>query len=219
MSAARNYFAWQARLVKPEIGRRVVEVGCGIGNFTQAMLDREAVLGVDIDGECLETWRSRYPHLIPMLADVTNLPMDELGRFQPDSCVCLNVLEHVDDDAAALRAMASALPADGVIVLLVPAFQSLQGAIDRNLGHRRRYTRDSMTRLAAGAGLRIRKLRYMNLAGFFGWWLNARVLKREAHSKAQIAFADRIAIPLTSRLEALIAPPFGQSLFCVLTKS
>ena len=43
MAHAKNYFAWQARLVLPELGQRGLEVGCGIGNFTQTLLDREAI--------------------------------------------------------------------------------------------------------------------------------------------------------------------------------
>ena len=48
MTRAKNYFAWQHRLVIRELGQRVIEIGCGIGNFTSLMLDREAVVGVDI---------------------------------------------------------------------------------------------------------------------------------------------------------------------------
>ena len=75
--------------------------------------------------------------------------------------VCINVLEHIEDDGAALRAMASILVPGGVIVLLVPAFQALYGPIDRNLGHYRRYRRGSIAGLAAAAGLEVRKLHYV----------------------------------------------------------
>src|SRR5689334_20951423 len=53
MAAAVNYFAWQARLVKPYLGRRVMEIGCGCGNFTRTILDREAVLAIDCDADCV----------------------------------------------------------------------------------------------------------------------------------------------------------------------
>ncbi|MGH9559656.1 MAG: hypothetical protein ACRD30_10485, partial [Bryobacteraceae bacterium] len=63
------------------------------------------------------------------------------------------------------------------------------------------------------------KMRYFNSIGFFGWWINAHLLKREAQSAAQIEFFDRMLVPWISRVEARIAPPFGQSLFAVLQKS
>jgi hypothetical protein len=106
----------------------------------------------------------------------------------------------------------------GAIVLLVPAFPSLYGPIDRNLGHYRRYRRGSLANLARAAGLAVRKLHYVNAIGFFGWWVNARVLRRETQSDAQIAFFDHWLVPLFSALESGIPPPFGQSLLAVLRR-
>lgn len=219
LTPAKNYFAWQAALAKPALGRRVVEVGCGIGNFTAHILDRELVVAVDSDPDGLDELRARFPaepNLQIMRAEA--LDLHGLARFHPDSCVCLNVLEHVADDAAGLRAMAGILPRGGKIVLLVPAFPALYGPIDRRLDHYRRYRRATIAALAAGAGLRIEMLRYMNLPGFFGWWINAHVFKRQEQSPLQIRVFDRALVPVISRLEEFASPPFGQSIFGVLVK-
>ena len=221
MSRAKNYFAWQARVILPELGRRVVEVGCGTGNFTGKLLDREAVIAVDIEPACVERLRERYPgfpNLHTMVCEPESPEFLALTRFEPDTCVCLNVLEHIEDDLAALRSMASILRPGGVIVLLVPAFPALYGPIDRNLAHYRRYTARSLKRLAAAAALDCVKLRYMNAAGFFGWWANARLFHRERQSQAQIAIFDRYVVPVASPVEALLPPPFGQSLIAILRK-
>ncbi len=221
MTAARNYFAWQAGMVKPELGARVVEAGCGIGNFTGALLDREAVIAVDIDPECVQLLKDRYrgqQNLQALTGDVSAPGFEQLARFRPDSCVCLNLLEHIEDDSGTLSRMASILVPGGIIVLLVPAFQSLYGPIDRNLGHYRRYGRGSLCKLAQTAGLEIKRLQYVNVPGFFGWWMNSRILKREAQSESQIECFDRYVLPWTSRLEAIVKPPFGQSIFAVLRK-
>jgi SAM-dependent methyltransferase len=221
MTAARNYFAWQERLVGREVGRRVLEVGCGLGNFTGKLLDREVVIAVDSESACIERLKERYPnrsnlHVFACAAGSSEFA--GLARFRPDSCVCLNVLEHIAEDAAALRAMASVLAPGGVIVLLVPAFQILYGPIDRNLGHYRRYSGRGVMHLAETAGLRIRKARYMNLLGFFGWWANSHIFRRQAQSMEQIGIFDRYLVPLQSRLEDWVRPPFGQSVFAVLEK-
>jgi 2-polyprenyl-3-methyl-5-hydroxy-6-metoxy-1,4-benzoquinol methylase len=222
MAAAVNYFAWQARLVKPYLGRRVMEIGCGCGNFTRNILDREAVLALDTDHDCLDRIRHRFPgqnNLRSLLCDADDLrSFDEARSFQADSIVCLNVLEHIEDDRGAVASMASLLPPGGLIVLIVPAFPSLYGPIDRKLDHFRRYRRASMMKLANDCSLEIKKLHYMNFAGFFGWWFNARIAKREIQSAAQIAFYDKMIVPILSRLEAAVAPPFGQSLFAVFRK-
>lgn len=217
MTGARNYFAWQSRLVVRELGRRVIEVGCGIGNFTGLLLDRELVVAVDREEACVAALRERYPAVQASVCEVGGARFRELAAWRADSVVCVNVLEHVPDDEAAVRDMASVVVPGGVVVLLVPAFQSLYGAIDRNLGHYRRYRRAEVARLAARAGLEVRKLHYVNTVGFFGWWVNAHVLKRETQSDAQIAVFDR-CVPAMAAVEGAVRPPFGQSLLAVLRR-
>ena len=225
MAQAKNYFAWQCRLVTAELGRRVVEVGCGIGNFTGMLLDRD-VMSVDVEPECIAELERRYEGRANLRAmacdwggsDWTQRAFPVLTAFRADSCVCLNVLEHIEDDREALQRMASILQPGGTIVLLVPAFPLLYGPIDKLLGHYRRYTRYSLRRLAEGVGLQVKTLHYMNAIGFFGWWANAHVLKRDAQSAGQIGFFDRYVVPVSSRVEDKLKPPFGQSLLAVLRK-
>lgn len=204
-----------------EVGQRVVEVGCGIGNLTGLLLDRELVVALDPEAACVERLRERYgqrENLQTLVCETGQPEFRALARFRPDSCVCVNVLEHIQDDGAALAAMASILTPGGVIVLLVPAFEALYGPIDRNLGHYRRYRQGGIARLAEQAGLHVSKAHYVNSVGILGWWVNAHVLKREAQSNVQIAIFDRWLAPMMEQLEALGRPPFGQSLLAVLRK-
>jgi SAM-dependent methyltransferase len=221
MALAKNYFAWQGRFVRREIGERVLEIGCGVGNFTGMLLDREAVVAIDKETACIERLQQRYrdqPNLQAFACDASGDKFLRFAGFAPDSCVCLNVLEHIEDDRGLLQRVKTILAPEGVVVVIVPAFPSLYGPIDRNLGHFRRYTLRSLRELAAAAGLRVKKARYMNAFGFFGWWANAHIFRREAQSEAQIAFFDRFIVPLASRAEEIAPPPFGQSFFAVLQK-
>lgn len=221
MTRAENYFAWQHRMVTPELGRRVIEIGCGIGNFTRLMQDREAVLAIDVEPGCIERLQQRFPdrsNLRALACDVLSPEFSDLRSFGADSCVCLNVLEHIERDRDALHRMAGVVAPGGVVILLVPACPSLYGPIDELLGHHRRYTRASMARLAAAAGLTVKTSCYINAIGFLGWWTNAHILKRDTQSPAQIQFFDRYVVPVASRLESVVRPPFGQSLFVVLKK-
>jgi len=221
MTRARNYFAWQSRLVRPYLGRRVLEAGCGIGNFTRHLLDREAVIAVDIEADCVEVLRRRfaaYAHVHPVVCDLLAPEFGMLQRYRPDTCLCTSVMEHTADDLAALQAMAGVIEPGGRIVLLVPAFPALYGPIDRKLGHFRRYRISAIRQLAARAGLAVRKAHYVNAAGFFGWWINAHILKLEAQSERQIAVFDRWMVPPLAVLEAIVRPPFGQSMLAVLEK-
>ncbi|HUA61787.1 MAG TPA: class I SAM-dependent methyltransferase [Verrucomicrobiae bacterium] len=222
MKRARRYFEWQYRMAKAQLGRRVLEIGCGVGNFTDRLLDdREFVIAIDVEPACIAAHRTRFsgrPNLVSHCLDVLSPGVLGLRAEGPDSVACLNVLEHIADDRGALGRMYDVLPAGGRVVLMVPAFQSLYGPIDEYLGHHRRYNKRSLQRLAERAGFEIRDLRYMNALGFFGWWFNAHVSGRTAQSETQIAVFDALVVPVLSRLERLKAPPVGQSLFAVLQR-
>jgi SAM-dependent methyltransferase len=221
MAAARNYFAWQYRLAAHDLGQRVVEVGCGTGNFTRFLLERASIIAVDTEPECVRRVRLRYPGQPNLRVECCGPPdaaFLELRGFEADSCVCLNVIEHIARDVDALAAMRSILRPGGTIVLLAPAFEALYGPIDYLLGHYRRYTRRTLSRAAQSAGLEIASARYLNLPGFFGWWANSRLFHRKTQSAGQISFFDRFVVPVASRIEDIVPPPFGQSILVSLRK-
>jgi SAM-dependent methyltransferase len=225
MARARNYAAWQRQLVTPWLGRHVLEYGCGLGNFTAALVEgdtaRETVVACDTEPQFVDALRQRFPegaNLHFFAGDSASPEFPALSRYELDSCVCLNVLEHIEDDHQAIQAIAALLKPPGTVVLLVPAFPALYGPIDRCLKHARRYTRKSLVDLAERAGLQVRLIRYVNIIGFFGWWINAHILRLEEQSPGQIAIFDRCIVPVMSRVERALPPPFGQSLLAVFEK-
>ena len=222
MTRATNYFEWQARLAREQLGRRVIEIGCGMGNFTRHLLDRELVIGIDVVEDCVKRLKERFPkqaNIEARLLDVQDVEFIALQRYRPDSIVCLNVLEHVKDDRKALDHMHAVLPQGGRAVFILPAFESLYGPIDANLGHFRRYSKQSWRELAESSGFRPRTIRFFNSIGYLGWWVNAKVLKRTEQSEGQIELFDSAIVPALSRLEGWMEPPFGQSIFTVLEKT
>lgn len=221
MTKARRYFAWQSNMSAKALGRRVLEVGCGLGNFTEFLLDREAIVGIDIDEECVRLHRERFSgkgHVKSRVLDALDPAFLELAGENIDSVACLNVLEHISDDRLTLERFQQILPSGGRVVLLVPAFKALYGPIDANLGHYRRYTKRSLRETAEAAGLRAIELRFMNSVGFLGWWANAKLLPREEQSEGQIGLFDNWIVPILARVESMVEPPVGQSIFAVLEK-
>jgi len=135
--------------------------------------------------------------------------------------LCVNVLEHIREDGVALRHIREVLVPHGRLLLLVPAGKYLYGTLDRALGHYRRYEREELAARVRDAGLRPVQVRYMNLAGIPGWFLNSRVLKRTLLPQGQLRWFDRLA-PLFIRSERMLRRwwdlPVGQSLICIAEK-
>jgi SAM-dependent methyltransferase len=131
--------------------------------------------------------------------------------------ICQNVLEHIDDDAAAVNAMAGALAPGGRLVLLVPAHPRLYGRLDLAYGHHRRYTKERLRALAQGAGLDVGRLHFFNAAAAPGWWLTSHRGGRENIGDTSLNAFERL-VPLLARIEERRRPPFGLSLVMHATR-
>ena len=215
MADANNYSGWIYRRISPFIGQRILEVGAGIGNFTRLLLNRELVVVVDKHPSCVEYLKDRLANnrkVIPMQFDISHPAVRKLSPYEFDTVICLNVLEHVEDDVGALAHMHAVLRPGGLLILLLPAFQFLYGSVDSSLGHYRRYGRKSLVPKLIQAGFQVEKTFYMNMVGMAGWFLNNRILKWREESARQIGFFDRFVAPWAERLERLIPPPLGLSL-------
>lgn len=221
MSAAPRYAAWQAEMLRPWLGRRVMEIGAGIGNISACLRTQNPELLVlsDTDPWYLSRLRKQFDgDGVVRFADLT-LPdpsaRDRLGDLELDSVVALNVLEHIEDDRGALETMRQVVVPGGKVVLLVPALPALYGTLDVELQHCRRYTKDSLRRVMTGAGLRDIEMIWYNRLGILGWWLNARVRKTTRIPVGQLRMFDAM-VPLL-RFEKYLPLPFGQSLIAVGT--
>jgi SAM-dependent methyltransferase len=210
----RPYLEWQLADFRPVLGRRVLEIGCGVGGILDLIGSREAVLGVDVDPEVLGYARQRFAGRAEVELACADLgdPASEglLSAFAPDTIVCINVLEHVRDDLAALQRLERVLAPGGHLCLLVPAHLALYGAYDRTDGHFRRYSRAHLRLLLSHTGLEVLRLRYFNALGALGWWVNYKLLRRSIHGGAQFGLMNQ-AIPLARRIERWAPPPFGLS--------
>jgi SAM-dependent methyltransferase len=217
LERASNYNRWIADQARAYVGQRVLDAGCGSGNITRLLLDREQVVAVDEWTEFVElTARTlAAPNLAVHRFDLADPAMTgALRQYRLDSAICVNVLEHVEDHRAALANIAGSLSPGAPLFLLVPAFPALYGEHDRADHHFRRYTKRSLRETVAPLPLTIERDYYMNLPGFFAWFLLVRVLRRRL-SEGNIGAYDRI-VPALRRVEGRFRPPFGQSLVAVL---
>jgi len=197
------------------VGRRVLEIGSGIGNLSAFLLGAERLVLTDTREEYLKRLRQRFARHPHVAVERLYLPTEHgaLAGQRFDTIICLNVLEHVGDDSASLVAIRSMLAPSGRLVLLVPALPALYGTMDRALGHHRRYKRAGLASLLAATGFRVAHIEYFNLAGVPGWWFAGRVLRRRLIPAGSLRLYDAL-VPLF-RLERLLPWRVGQSLIAI----
>ena len=216
------YNAWLHARVEGALGKRVLEVGSGVGNQTRFFADRERVVASDVEVHYVRELKARFENRTNVKVASYRFPLAEADRAELlaeklDTVVCMNVLEHIEDDAATLRDFASVLPAGGRLVLLVPSLKALYGSLDVHLHHFRRYEKDELEKLVKAAGFEVEKVRFLNRPGVLGWWLNSKVLKRKVLPKGQLR-AFRWILPLL-KLEEKTEPGFGMSLLVLARKA
>lgn len=209
LSRAPRFNGWMADTIRPFVGRKVLEIGSGTGNLTQRLVPRDLYCATDINPlylRALRTLEGDRPYLKVSRCDLTegrSFPRCE-GGF--DTVLCLNVLEHVEDDLGALRNMREALANDGRAIVLVPHGEGLFGSLDEVLGHKRRYTRESLATVAAAAGFEVEHLLEFNRVGSAAWWLNGKILRRRTFGLGQIA-ALNVLTPAFRRVDELLPLP------------
>jgi SAM-dependent methyltransferase len=155
---------------------QVLDAGCGWGT-NLALLERAgyAVTGLDISRRALEGLDCAGRHLIE--ADLTKDLPAEVQHF--DAVLALDVIEHIDDDRAAVARLGSLLKPKGYLVISVPALPELYSEFDEVQGHRRRYTRESLASAFAGTGLEISQMFW------WGQWMARLLARRKTRTRAR----------------------------------
>lgn len=220
---ARRYGAHVFSLFRPYIGRRVLEVGCGIGTMSRKLAGvADEIVGIEPNPHCIDRIQEEMrgePKFSLRPCHLEECDPVELASHRFDTVYCVNVLEHIYDDVGALRAFRDAIVPGGRVLIFVPALQAAYGPLDAELGHHRRYSKATLADAFAGAGLALEMLRFTNPIGLLGWMFNAHVTKSRVHSVAQVKLFETLVAPWALPLERLITPPVGLSLMAVGRKS
>jgi hypothetical protein len=137
---------------------------------------------------------------------VRDLPNET--RF--DAILYVDVLEHVQDDAAELRAAAGALRPEGALIVLAPAHGWLYSPFDRAIGHYRRYSRRSLSAIGP-PGLRRVVLRYLDSVGLLASAGNRFVLRKSIPTAGDIARWDQLMVPVSRWLDPWLGFRIGKS--------
>jgi SAM-dependent methyltransferase len=215
LAEARRLQAWMFSVLRPGGSGPMLEIGAGIGTFSALLLDAGAapLLLLEPEEACVAELRRRFGddgrvEVVQELLPQSPALRSRAGAFR--YALCQNVLEHIEDDVAALRAVVRTLEPGGELAVLVPAHPFLFGRLDRRFGHFRRYTRRGLRSLVAAAGAELTSLRSFNTLGVPGWWIAGRTELLDISEGSLRAYEALVRV--WRPLEDLLRPPLGLSL-------
>ncbi len=188
LNRAPRFNQWIADVIRPYVGSRVLEIGAGTGNLSMQLMPRSVYWATDVNRHYLDyllKLRATRPYMRVAFTDAADQKTYPTGQSF-DTVVCLNVIEHIQDDIGALRNIWSVLADGGCAIILVPCGPWLFGTLDEVLGHFRRYTADELASVCVEAGFHVEAILKFNRAGVPAWWFNCRVLHRKTFGLAQI---------------------------------
>lgn len=218
MSLAVWYNNWTVNKFKDFLNGDILEVGCGVGNFSKNLTKYGELFAIDINES----------HIMEVSKDVRDMAEVGFGDIETgkyffsnnqkfDTIVCLNVLEHIKDDKKALKNLHALLKKGGFLILLVPAHDFLFGEIDKTIGHYRRYNKKKLNNLVTDIGFKIIKERFLNILGAVGWWIFSKLFSNSKVDRNKIRIFNLLA-PVILSIEDVIEPPIGISILMVVQK-
>jgi glycosyltransferase involved in cell wall biosynthesis len=222
LNNANNYNRMIYEEYQDFLGNRVIEVGSASGNNAKFLLDREFL--------CLSEFIPGYAELLKhnyrdwQNIRVARLDITDLGSFTEDkkligtfdTVICLNVIEHIQDDRLTMKNLASLIKPGGTGIFIVPAHQWLYGSMDEAAGHFKRYEKQDFEALLSESGFEVVRCSHFNPLAVFGWWLNGKIIRRRSIPGFQVLLFDKLAF-----LIEWIKPmdlPFGISLLAIAKK-
>jgi len=222
-----NYSEWMFHTYSNYVGKRIFDVGAGIGRMVSYYIDQaEMVVATDIFQNQIDYMNNRFEKYEYFKAELIDILESDLSPYESrfDTVICINVLEHLSDDFQAVNKMKSLLEPDGNLIILVPAFQKLYCDFDKNVGHYRRYEPGRLREIANENGLCVVKNHYFNMMGMIPYWLKGRIKKGKDESFSSSLnennssiynFASKIMEPI----ERIIRPRFGLTEVMIMKKS
>ena len=220
LAEAKNYYAWVMKQFEPHLGPTVVEVGAGIGTFSDCLLRSPKVkelVAIEPGGNTFPLLQKHFNGDSRVTA-LDGYLSDHYQSLRANAVVAVNVLEHVKEHESFLKEARSATVTGGSLCLFVPALPAIYGTLDTVFEHYRRYTRSSLRQVIEAAGWKVERVSYMNFPGIAAWFTAGRILKKTNIAASDARTYDRFVVPWLSRLESIVPPPIGSNLVAIAKK-
>ncbi len=219
MQKATNYNQWTFDQFREYVKGDVLEVGCGVGSFTKLIVEQsrfDSLYCIDISSPAIEHLKKK-DFAEGLRIECIDL-MDVEGSY--DLIICMNVMEHVEDDRPFFTKLLGLLKNNGVLFHLVPSHQSLFTKFDEAAGHFRRYSKEMLNSYGLPEGIHMVKQYYFNMVGALGYWVVYKLLKSGNinETESEIGMFDKYVVPVSRKFLPLKSP-FGISLISIYRKN
>ncbi|PLW80703.1 hypothetical protein C0585_01285 [Candidatus Woesearchaeota archaeon] len=211
ISEQTNYVNWIYEIIKPSLKGDILEVGSGVGALTSFIEKEKKVFPIDI---------RKYDHYHsikkPIIFDIQDDPSILKRKF--DTILCVNVLEHIENDINSLNNMRKLLKKEGNLILFVPAIKKVYGRIDKANLHYRRYNKEDIKKKLKISNFDIEEIKYHNFVGLMGWIYQNNIIKKDLHNVNDLKRFNLLC-PLFQKIEKIFPPLLGLSLLVIAKKS
>jgi len=224
-----NYHSWIYQEIHPFLGLKLAEVGAGLGTFTKVLIDNHfsscsASIVVyepaqNLFSELKVMLEGQYPDLIPSKRIIAFNAAFSSSPREHDTIILINVLEHIENDADFIQEAREALISSGRLILFVPALPWLYSEFDREVGHHRRYIKESLVNLLQKEGFDILKAIYMDFLGIIPWYFLNVLGKSKSINPTLAKVYDNIGVPFTKIIEQTWTPNLGKNVLVIGQKS
>ncbi|MEE9361874.1 MAG: methyltransferase domain-containing protein [Cellulophaga sp.] len=212
---AINWKSYFSNNIRQYVSGEVLEVGAGIGSNT-FFLSRE--------NNRIKSWTIIEPdsNLIPEIEiNTKKIPINNitikngtincLKEEKYDCIIYIDVLEHIEKSILEIELAKSHLKKDGILIILVPAYQFLYNNFDKSIGHYRRYSKRMLLK-EVNSNLTLEKIYYLDSIGFFASLVNKTILKKDLPSLSNIRFWDQYLVRISILFDRIFFRKFGKSL-------
>lgn len=225
VAKANHFNRWMYEQFRHYLKGEVLEIGSGIGNISKLVIeDGYSITLSDYNNEYCTYLKEIFSEekKVRGILQIDLLDPDFENRFalfneKFDSIFLLNVIEHISDDALAVKNCRYLLKPGGLLIVLAPANAWLYCNLDKQLGHYRRYSLSVMKELLIKEKFRILSANYFNAAGITGWFLFGKILQRKMLGSGEMSAFDSI-VPLAKLADKLIGKTTGLSIIVTATK-
>jgi hypothetical protein len=203
---------WSSLIAHDTFVENAIEIGAGIGSNVPFLFRHCKLLYLlEPDNEFCINYLYPYSKKYDSVRIINGTISDFDKEIFLDRIYYIDVLEHIESDKIELEKAASRLSKKGSIFILVPAHQFLFTEFDRSVGHFRRYTIKSFSRIIP-IGYQIVDAKYLDSLGFCLNTMLKIFPKKISPTHKNIYFWDKYLVPMSKTIDKILRYKVGKSL-------